>query len=227
MSEKAPITFVMSYDKNFLTLGKACEEQMVRYCQRHGYKFRSMIPTAPGKLHPSWNKIGLLRDEIETTESDWVIWVDADTVIVDPETSFHDILAPIKTPAWFSSVDDNICAGIFGLRPNDWSKKFLDTIWSLGQMREEVAALYQSRWEQGTIKMLASHFSWVSDNYCLIGEEIIQNPWSIYCQDAFMCHFWMGPTRTQERAVDWINRAQKKYSLDLFGEIQLPRIGNP
>lgn len=51
------------------------------YCQMHGYRFERVRSQQIHDMHIYWSKIACLVSELETSQSDWVFVVDADTIV--------------------------------------------------------------------------------------------------------------------------------------------------
>ncbi len=116
-----------------------------------------------------WGKIPLLRALMD--EYEWLLWVDADVVMVDIEA---DITREIREDKNLYLVEHHgteyhANTGVMLLRSSDWSREFLDEVWALGEIYrdhpwwENAAALvllgyvlgphrlvYPTRWLQRT-----------------------------------------------------------------------------
>jgi len=86
---------------------------------------------------PPWGKIPLLRSLLD--EHDWVLWLDADVVIVDLHADITDEIQDGKDlylveHPWLGQYKAN--SGVVLLRSCDWSRAFLDQVWALDQYTE-------------------------------------------------------------------------------------------
>src|SRR5450432_1291489 len=84
-------------------LRRVTEPNRIAYCERHGYayhaEYASMDPLRP----PSWTKVLLLLRHLGKYE--WVLWLDADAVIVRPERKLEEIADPQAEVVWRMDVN--------------------------------------------------------------------------------------------------------------------------
>ena len=71
------------------------------YAEHHGYMFRHMDTHSAGSdsLDPRdsrWNKVKILEEALHSWGStlDYVVWVDADVVVLDMGLAIEDVVAP-------------------------------------------------------------------------------------------------------------------------------------
>lgn len=82
---------------------------------------------------PSWSKILAVKHYLK--DHDWVMWLDADTIVTNPDIRLES-LVPRSTngPDFVITVDGGgYNAGIWLLRRSDWAYKFLDRWWDMKQ----------------------------------------------------------------------------------------------
>lgn len=68
-------------------------------------------------------------------DRDWVMWLDADTIITNPDIRLESLLPRSASgPDFVITVDSGgYNAGIWLLRRSEWSEAFLDRWWSMTQ----------------------------------------------------------------------------------------------
>lgn len=100
------------------------------------YKFLDTChsPHFPHKCNPYWCKIFVVREILENENYDYVVWLDSDTVIKDPEIEFADILSKHKSD-FFTGTDsseksmfDTINAGVFAVRNSNIGRNILQDL---------------------------------------------------------------------------------------------------
>lgn len=117
-----------------------------RYAERWGWDLvLSTEDLADGRPAP-WGKVPLLRSLLD--EYDWVLWLDADVVIVDLDADINDEVQEGKDlylveHPWLGQYTAN--SGVVLLRSCDWSRAFLDEVWALDQYAEH------PRWENAAV----------------------------------------------------------------------------
>lgn len=111
------------------------------YADRWGYTFINHIGTLDETRPPSWSKIPLIQRHL--TDFDWVYWIDADAMIMNPaialETYLRDydlIISQERSKSHFGTFQLN--AGAFFARNRPWTHRFLETVYGLEQFREHI-----------------------------------------------------------------------------------------
>jgi hypothetical protein len=107
------------------------------YCERWGYDFACLEGTLDPDRPPAWSKVLFVRRLLD--EYDWVFWLDADALIMNPNVALEDlldsrysvILAKQPGPDPFGKLHLN--TGSFFMRSDDWSRGFLDDLYGQSQ----------------------------------------------------------------------------------------------
>jgi hypothetical protein len=132
--------------------------------------------------HPSWNKIAVLENVMAACdEKDWILWLDADVLILDYSRKLESLIDDSKS-ILFSTDKEGLCMGFFLVRNTARIRAFLAGLW---QFYTE-----SWPWEQTAVKKLLgadSAFGW---DVGFISESIVQNPHSLFSPDAFAMHYW-------------------------------------
>lgn len=103
------------------------------YARKHGYHLfdgsNHIDPSRP----PAWSKIKAVQHLMEEEHCDWVVWTDADTVIMNSEIRFQDFLPadPTKDLLVGSDKGGGYNSGVFFFRNSEWSKQFLEDWWNM------------------------------------------------------------------------------------------------
>jgi len=112
--------------KNRVELGMKSKEE---YCQRHGYDFILKDQSEDTSRHIYWSKIPLMRKVLEHPSYDWVVWIDADTLMMNMEIPLEIFLDDnynfIISRDWQA-----INSGVFFVKNCQWSKDFLDRVYN-------------------------------------------------------------------------------------------------
>jgi hypothetical protein len=64
------------------------------YCNRHGYRFHVTRSLLLPDMHPVWSKVEMVRQRLRTTPSDYVVMVDADSVVYNPALPLSHLINP-------------------------------------------------------------------------------------------------------------------------------------
>lgn len=189
----------MQYDLAYKSLGSTAAQAMKRYVDRHGYyltvsELNQVDPSA------SWAKLPLLTSVAKRSTADWIIWVDADAVVVNHQLTVTQALggAVGHESEFFISQDKHgPCCGIFGFRRrSSWASQMLDTMHFLGDVDKPLWSSVGSnpefpKWEQTTFKVLQKYFP-STRRLVMVPESTIQNPLSDFDPQAWMMHYWLG-----------------------------------
>ena len=109
------------------------------YAERHGITFCSFRGPIQGERHPFWNKIRLIQMML-AAGFEFVVWMDADTLIVRPEIDVRSALrdgAPIamcRNPLPWRDQPWHYNAGVIMIRNTGAARWFFDEVWRAGHV---------------------------------------------------------------------------------------------
>lgn len=165
------------------------------YCARHGYVLKVLNWLPVPTMHPSWNKVKAVLDEIQCATGP--VWcVDADMTIAKPEVPMESPMLAEK-PVWFSSDWNGLCAGLFRVMPGLWQEWFLSTALFCRDVGnpDQFGKGLGCKWEQNTFKLLVREFPAISEKIGLLPKTFVSdqppNP------EALIYHF--GARKNAER----------------------------
>jgi hypothetical protein len=122
-------------------------ENHAAYAARHGYTARdsSDLLAVHTDRPPAWSKIKAVQRLLESNQCDWVLWLDADTVIMNSTVPLESLIPSDAATATATTIDLVITtdrrftanSGSWLLRNSPWSRQFLDDWWnSRGYVRQ-------------------------------------------------------------------------------------------
>ena len=116
----------------FGQLADICLRSLRYYCQRHDLSL-AFHPLAHARRPVSWAKIPLIQQALRSG-ADFVFWVDADALIVDPSRSIREVIEP-GNDFYLARLDDGhrtyLNGGVMLLRNSPWMSDFLQRVWDL------------------------------------------------------------------------------------------------
>lgn len=119
-------------DGGFAPLADISVRSLRHYGQSHGLAL-TFQPFAESDRPASWAKIPLIQEAFRHG-AEFVWWVDADTVVVDPSRSIREVIEPGKD-FYLVKHDDgrrsNPNGGVMLLRNSPWMVGFLQRVWDL------------------------------------------------------------------------------------------------
>ncbi len=103
------------------------------YCDKHGYHLVDSSPYLDNSRPPSWSKIVAARRLLVEEKCDWVIWLDADTVIMNSLKKLEDLLPEEHDFVVTKQKSRSYNAGAWIIKNTPWAIQFLDTWWSMDE----------------------------------------------------------------------------------------------
>ena len=91
---------------------KATQANWQAYCDRHGYQFVCWRETVLDDMHLIWSKIEWMRRHMRQMTADWLVVVDADTVVNKPERELSELVRAHPGKDFLISED---CSRRFGV----------------------------------------------------------------------------------------------------------------
>jgi len=125
------------------------------YCKKWGYGFEDDETVYDTSRHPAWSKVRILQkclnavDENGTKKYDFVVWMDADTLVMNEDIkleSFIDKYLSDDSKHFLVSRDNGyrINTGVWFLRNSEYAADILEKVWDNTTLGE------QQYWEQGS-----------------------------------------------------------------------------
>jgi len=109
-----------------------------RYADRHGYVLFDGSALIEPSRPPAWSKIRAVQHLLEEFDEhrrrcDWVMWTDADTVVMNSDTRIEDFLPSDPDTDFLVGSDEGggYNSGVFVVRNSDWSRRFLQRWWEM------------------------------------------------------------------------------------------------
>lgn len=145
------------------------------YASQNGYSFVCHKGIIDGTRGVMWNKISVVQRVLCEDSCEWLMWIDADALVVNPSVKIESLITriPEGKPAAFATDDNGLCAGVFLLQNCDWSRAFLATVYFLGDINFEDDYGHGPRAEQNCIKGLMKHFRSVADRIHLFEQNVM------------------------------------------------------
>jgi galactosyl transferase GMA12/MNN10 family len=120
--------------RNFDSLLEMTWPNKQKYCEKYGYKLFNESKSLDKSRPPSWSKIRAAQRLLREENCDWVLWLDADTVIMNSEKRIEDIIPIPETGIDLiltRQKGNSWNAGAWLIRNSSWSLEFLDHWWSM------------------------------------------------------------------------------------------------
>jgi len=182
-------------------------ESKVRYCKKHNYDFidDESVYYEKGKDRPiAWSKILIVKKYLPYY--DYVVWMDADTLITNDNIKLEDYIndhLDVREFLFTRDVSNKINTGVFFVKYSHMSFKFLDLIYS----KEEY--INTNYWEQDSVNDIFDNNTENFNEYTIVlpmeKQHFFNCAVGLYKKDTFLIHFY-GP-----RCADWVQRGMNDY----------------
>jgi galactosyl transferase GMA12/MNN10 family len=130
--------------RNFDGILELTWQNKFAYAMKHGYTFYDGSADIDVSRPPAWSKIKavqhLLRQTVTkqgseevTNKCDWVMWSDADTVIMNSDVRMEDFL-PLDSNVDLLVGSDNgggYNSGVWVVRNSEWGRNFMQSWWDM------------------------------------------------------------------------------------------------
>jgi hypothetical protein len=103
-------------------------ESKKKYCEQHGYDFIFIEESTDPTRRIYWSKILALLKALENPSYEWVVWMDADTLIMNQGIRLEELIDE-QYNMMIAEDFQGINAGVFFLRNCEWSSQFLNTVY--------------------------------------------------------------------------------------------------
>ena len=146
----------LAYGEEYKEKVKVCMESKERYATKHGYVIRDIEDIVDNTRPISWSKIKSIQSALENTLMDFVVWLDADTMITNDMYTLDDIftLFPKNKDLLIGQDMHSINCGVFIIRNTSRMKQLLNDIWA----QEE--CINDPWWEQAAmIRLLVTYYN--------------------------------------------------------------------
>ncbi|MDD2284704.1 MAG: hypothetical protein PHU98_06065 [Mariniphaga sp.] len=151
------ITICSLYTKDIEDYAIIGNRSKIYWCKKQGYKFVFLNEILDNTRPAAWSKLLLLQQELNLNpDTSHVVWIDADTYILNYDFDIQKILDEIHT--LFISKDFNgINAGIFAITNTQQSKDLISSWWGntkhIGTAWQEQNAIMEWYKELGPIEI--------------------------------------------------------------------------
>jgi mannan polymerase II complex MNN10 subunit len=107
------------------------------YAETYGYPLRAETNLLNRTRTASWNKLDWVRRYLP--EYEYVLWTDADTLIMNFEIRLEDLIAEGKGVDFIATEDSNgLNAGVFFLKNTKWARYFLSDVYAQSQFQGHI-----------------------------------------------------------------------------------------
>jgi hypothetical protein len=232
--DRSKIVIAQFYTSN-VSYGQYAEAVNKKYCDEKGYTYfcekdNNKIQKALIDRAYTWYKPLLIEEIIETLNPEYVLFLDIDAVVSDFNQNIEDFIDSNYSMIFTQDVGHHSAmnAGVFILKNNDWSKKFLRTWYEsadtftpedsrdlpiMEQNFRKVGYFKQALWhDQTCLTTLYENNKDVSDNINIISSRYLNH--NTYNEENFIFHAY-AYGHVENRTIDIIYREKFDLNNDL------------
>lgn len=166
------ICVVSLYTPNISNIGDCMYDNVSRYCTKQQYDFVCGKESLDESRHPVWSKILILQSAIATNKYDWILWIDADALVVNDDIRIEDIIDRHRTSESLVLVSQDrngLNAGVFLIKACQESHKLLQEVY------DNVECLDHPLREQESLRRLLEESNRYGDAYKYIPKNEINS----------------------------------------------------
>jgi ADP-heptose:LPS heptosyltransferase len=182
------VTLVSLHDEAMAEVARVTGERLREYACKHRYPLVTYDRVLDPTRHPAWSKVQAVRNALLSRQSDWVLWLDADVLLMDldfPAVGLLDVEPDIDLIC--ASDHNGLNTGVFLIRHGDWALRFLDAVDFLGELPADPDG-YGALWEQSTFKHLIRHFPGVARRVKILPQQVMNSSVDSYRHGDFIVH---------------------------------------
>jgi hypothetical protein len=174
------------------------------YCKRHGYALHSDEDIYVKERPIPWSKIKLIQRYMNPVEHyDFIVWIDADTLIMNPNIKLENIIREHFRPEvdFLTTRDNGACinTGVWFIRNTEYARRIIQDVW------DDVESINSRYFEQTAFEKF-----WVSNHLNLKdfsvvlpadGQKEFNCSRMFYKHGMFICHF-LGLSK-----LEWLSKS--------------------
>lgn len=178
--------------KNYVKYGHLGK---IKYCKMHHYELRDDEDIYDNTRPCAWSKIKLIAKCLNENKSDYIVWLDADTHIMNFNLKLEHFISRLSNNKDILVAQDSgnvdgipcqVNSGVMFIKNSEWSKSFFNTLY------EQKQFLYHPNWDQGAfIHMYKTNMQDSQNHITVLSPELqteFNSYYSQYKHGQFLVH---------------------------------------
>jgi GR25 family glycosyltransferase involved in LPS biosynthesis/lipopolysaccharide biosynthesis glycosyltransferase/predicted O-methyltransferase YrrM/mannosyltransferase OCH1-like enzyme len=185
------IAIVSMYTSDISEFGTYSEESIKDYCLKNNYTFYIYRSNPDPHSSPNWAKPKLILNHI--IDHDYIIWMDSDTIILNPEKKIEDITGSTKKEIIASSDiggKSMINSGVIFFKNSEFCLKILES-WK--NFKGDKSHLYASGGDQEILCSLIRQVDPINAHTEIMDMSAFNTDPRLVKDDTFILHFMAYP----------------------------------
>jgi hypothetical protein len=108
------------------------------YCEKHNYTYVVERELIEKDLPPHWSKLALIKKLLNTSEDDYIVWLDADIMIMNQDIKIEDLIKDYMDGKDFllcRDISKEINTGVWIVKNTEYSSSILELNLALPELR--------------------------------------------------------------------------------------------
>ena len=187
------IKIISAYNSNYKSLSDLSFQTIDFFSKLNNFDFERFLISSYDRPF-AWFKIKKIIEEIENKKYDYLVWIDADAIIINNNFYVKKIIEE-KYNFYISKDFNGINTGVFMIKSCDYIKDFFLKVYSLTEF------LFHNTWEQAAIiKLINENYKNIQDHIKYIDQKIFnaydyrlfgfdENHEGHFNNDSFIVHY--------------------------------------
>jgi hypothetical protein len=205
------VKIISAYNKNFKEVSDLSFATIEAFCEKSFFDCERFFIDDIKKT-AAWSKIKILLENIDPKHYDYILWIDADAIILNQDFYLKDMIDTTKI-LHISRDFNNINSGVMLWKSCELSRLILEKVWSL---REKYH--HHKWWEQAAIiELFEMNFKNIMQNTKMVKQSIFNAYEMSYYptssvigqinEKSFICHF---PSLGMKTRIELIKKYTKQ-----------------
>jgi hypothetical protein len=199
--QKIKIKIISAYNESFKEISDLSFSTVESFCQNKSIPYERFYVREFDKPM-AWFKIKALIDEIKLNQYDYILWIDADAMVLDKNFDIESIIDHSKT-LHIAKDFNNINSGVMIWKVCELSSYLLEQIWLMSEKY-----LHHIWWEQAAIiELYEKNIGNILENTSFVKQSTLNAYETRYYgplreegeinEKSFICHFPSLPVNTR------------------------------
>ena len=201
------IAIVSLYTKEISDYAIYSEKSIKEYCEKQGYTFYIYRESLNHQAFPNWSKAQALLNHIDNHE--YIIWIDSDTLIFNPEKTFESIIqkAPKKFILATKDIGNNsmLNSGILLFKSHQYTKNLIKR-WR--DFQGDKSSLYASGGDQEIFCQILKKSDAAGFNRKIFEMNEFNTDPRLVDNDTFILHFMAYPYELKKIFMGYWNQLE-------------------
>lgn len=200
------IVCTMALGEKYKHIVRYGQKRLKSYCEKYEYDFTDE-ELYDDSRPPAWSKVRLIQKCLQNDKHDYVVWIDADTLIMNDEITISSLIDKLANNKDITMAQDwvSINSGVMFIKNTEWSKMFFKELY------DQTDFINHNNWEQSALIHMYDNNMFDSRDHInvlpLDKQTLINSYWFNYHVGDFLLHFPGSYRLGDNKGLDiWMNK---------------------